>query len=106
GGDLVGLLLVRSRFGEVGAVGDHGFLDRLAEVVPQVPAVGDLDRVGCPVADGLGVGTGPVPAHDLHPGVFPQPGGDGLLLPVGQHVDRAAGGDVDEDGRVDMSLAD
>jgi hypothetical protein len=49
----------------------------LAKVVPRVPPVGDLDRVGYCFADGFGVGAGPVSAHDLYSGVGLQPRGHG-----------------------------
>jgi hypothetical protein len=42
-----------------------GVFDVLGQVVPQVPAVGDLHGVRCAVAGGLRVGAGSVPAHDL-----------------------------------------
>jgi hypothetical protein len=37
-------------------VGDHGLLDGLAEVRPEMPAVTDLHRLRCTVADGFGIG--------------------------------------------------
>ena len=43
--------------------------DGLAEAVPQVPAVADLHRAGQRLADRLAVGTRPVTAHDLDPGM-------------------------------------
>jgi hypothetical protein len=92
--------------GKVGAIGNDDFLDGLAEVVPQVPPVGDLDRVGCCFADGFGVGARPVPAHDLYSGVGLQPRGHGLFGAVGQYVNGPARGDVDEDGGVDVPAPD
>jgi hypothetical protein len=63
---------------KVMAVLGDGPFDGLAEVVPQVPAVGDLDRLGC-AADGAGgIGSGPVAADDLDAGVGSQPGGQGV----------------------------
>lgn len=68
-------------------------------------AVGDVDGVRGAEACGLGVGGGAVPADDLHSWVGGQPGPDGFNGAVGQQVDRAAGLDVDQDGRVDVALA-
>ncbi|MGC0422721.1 hypothetical protein ABIA38_008266 [Embleya sp. AB8] len=49
---------------------DNALLRRLAQVQPQTKAIRDLDRVRRRGADGLGVGAGPVAAHDLGPGVL------------------------------------
>lgn len=57
------------RLDPVGPVGHDDLLDRLAEVVPQVPAVSYLDRVGGAFADGFRVGAGTIPADNLHAGV-------------------------------------
>ena len=79
--------------------------DGLAEAVPQVPAVADLDRAGQRLADRLAVGARAVAAHDLDPGMVPQP----LLGDVGgaarDDVDAPAGLGVDEHGRVDQAAA-
>jgi hypothetical protein len=63
-----GSRLVRLRRTQWGAFGDHGLLHRPDEVVPQVPAVGDLNLVpyGCPHR--LGVGAGPVRHTSSTPG--------------------------------------
>ena len=57
----------------------------LAQAVPQMPSVSNLDRVGqCP-ADRFGVGAGTVPADDLDTGVLSQP-----CLQGCRHCGRAA----------------
>jgi hypothetical protein len=66
-------------------------------------AVGDLDGVRCAVPGALGVGTGPVPADDLHAGVVFQPLGEGAGLTVLQHVDWPVRVHVDQDGRIRMA---
>ncbi len=48
-------------------------LDGLHEVVPQVPAVGDLNRVRGAGPDAFGVCAGPVTADELQPGMGAQP---------------------------------
>jgi hypothetical protein len=50
------------RAGQAAAVRGDRLLEVFAQVVPQVPAVGHLDRVWCAVPGALGVGPGPVPA--------------------------------------------
>jgi len=60
--------LPRRRSSPAGAVRDDGLLHRPAQAVPQVPAVADLHRLGCALADRLGVGGRPVAADDLGAG--------------------------------------
>ena len=93
----------RDGFPQVGAAGEDGLLYRVAQVLPQVEAVGHLDGVRCSLAGALGVGACPVPADDLHAGVVFQPLGQGGGLAVLQHVDGPVGVHVDQDGRVGMA---
>ena len=92
-------------FTQAAAVGKHAALEVPGQVVPQVPAVGDLHRVRGAEPGGLGVGTGPVPADHLDSGVFLQPGGETGHLAVGQQVDRPPAGHVDHDAAVDVAAA-
>jgi hypothetical protein len=55
--------------GQAGVVRGHQSLHVLAQVVPQVPPVGDLHRAGRTVTGAVGVPAGPVPADHLHAGV-------------------------------------
>ncbi|GLW26311.1 hypothetical protein Mame01_63530 [Microbispora amethystogenes] len=74
-----GRLRRRSRCGLSGERGDQGrqvmavpgksAFDGLAEVPPQVSAICHLDRLRCAAGHALGIGAGPVPAHDLDAGV-------------------------------------
>jgi hypothetical protein len=82
-------------------VAKHRFLDPFGEVVPQMPAISDLDRLGRAAAGAVGVGTGPVAADDLGAGMRLQPGSKRLRLPVLQQVDRPVGGHVHQHGAVD-----
>ena len=90
-------------FSQVGTAGDDGFLYRVAQVLPQVEAVGHLDGVRSALPGALGVGAGPVPADDLHARVVFQPLGESLGLAVGQHVDGLVCVHVDQDGRVGLA---
>jgi hypothetical protein len=84
------------------AVTGHDLLHGVGKVVPQVPTVGDLHRVGRTRAGGLGVRTGPIPADHLDPGPGSQPLRDRGGSPVRQDVDRAVGAHIDHDGAVDV----
>jgi hypothetical protein len=79
--------------------------DGLAQAVPQVPAVAGLDRRWQRLADGLAVSTRPITAHDLDPGMIPQPLLDGVGGAAGEDVNAPAGLGVDEHGRVDAAAA-
>jgi hypothetical protein len=61
----------------------HAALHRLAEVLPQVEAVGDLHRLRRAGPRTLRVGAGAVPADHLDPGVGAQPGRQRLRVPAG-----------------------
>ena len=104
GGRRRGLVGMRE-FTQAAAVCQHAALEVPGQVVPQVPAVGDLHRVRGAEPGGLGVGTGPVPADHLDSRVFLQPGGEGRHLAVGQQVNRPPGGHVDHDAAVDVAAA-
>jgi hypothetical protein len=93
------------KFTQTAAVGKHAVLEVPGQVVPHVPAVGDLHCVRGAVPGGLGVGTGPVPADHFDSRVFLQPGGEGRHLAVGQQVDRPPGGHVDHDAAIDAAPA-
>ncbi len=97
---------LRGFFFEAGAVRYHRFLGVLGQVVPQVPAVGDLDRVRCAVPGALGVVAGPVPADHLRARMRLQPGLQGAGFPVRQQLDRLARSDVHQDSPVDLAASE
>ena len=68
-----------------------------------MPAVADLHRLRCALADRLGVGGRPVAADDLGSGMLTQPRRQGGGLAVGQHIDPPVGDGVDQHGRVAAS---
>ncbi|WYB34013.1 hypothetical protein WJ438_01135 [Streptomyces sp. GD-15H] len=96
----------RRRFGQAGAMGVHRLLDRLAEVGPQVIAVGNLLGLGRPGPRALPVTAGAVPADDLHLGVLAEPGGQVLALTAVEEMQRTVGGHVDQDRAVVASPAE
>lgn len=87
------------------AVAGHGTLGGLPEVVPQMPAVGDLRRLWCPGCGAFREERRAVPADDLDPGSLRQPCGQAGCLSVRQQIHRPAGLNVNEHRAVDPSLA-
>jgi hypothetical protein len=85
-------------------VGSDRFLDVLTQVVPQMPAISDLDRIRGAVPGALGVSAGPVPADHLCARMRLQPGLQGAGFPVRQQVDRLPRSDIHQDGPVDTAL--
>jgi hypothetical protein len=90
---------------EAGPVAGDGLAGVLGEVVPQVPAVGDLDRARCAVAGAFGISTGPVPADDPRARVRREPVRQRPGLTAGQDVDRPPGGSIHQDRGVDLPAA-
>lgn len=70
-----------------------------------MPTIGHLHGFRGACAGTLGVGGGPVAADDLDAGVFGEPSGQRCHFPVRQEVYRPAGLDVDQDGAIDVALA-
>lgn len=57
------------------------------EPVPEMPSVGDLNRIRQRVADGLGIGGRSIPENDLDPGMCAQPFNNDLRATSGQHIE-------------------
>ena len=85
-------------------MGGDSPLDRLAEVLPQVPGVGHLHRLWGAGAGALRVGSGPVAADALHLGVSQEPGGQRPRVASRQDVDGTAALQVDQDGGVRVTF--
>jgi hypothetical protein len=60
---VLGGVRFRGGFAQVSTAGDDRFLDRVAQVLPQVEAVGHLDGARCAVPGALGIGARPVPGR-------------------------------------------
>ena len=94
------------RFPQAATVAKHRLLDVLGEVVPQVPAVGDLDGSWRAGAGAVGVGAGPVAADHPGAGMLAKPDRERLCLSVFQQVDGPVGGHVYQHGAVDPAAAE
>ena len=78
-------------------------LDTLGEVLPQVPAIGELPgswRVG---TGAVGVGAGPVAADHPGAGMLLEPGSKRLRLAVLEQIDGPVGGQIHRHGAVDAA---
>ena len=82
-----------------------GLLGVLAQVVPQVPAVRDLDGERSAGGGAVAVRRRPVSADDLRAGAGLQPVLQRGGLTVGQQVDDLPGLGVGDHGAVDVALA-
>lgn len=107
------LLRCRLRIGTVGgrdkgttaaAVLSDGPFGSAAHVVPEVPAVRDLDRLWSADGGTFGQERRPVTADHLNARPRGEPGRQAGRFPIGQQVNGAAGLDVDEDGAVVAAL--
>ncbi|GCD99092.1 hypothetical protein EHYA_06804 [Embleya hyalina] len=95
----------RCGLGQESPVPDHGLLDGLGKVLPEVVAVGDVDRIGRARAAGLAERGRAVAADHFDAGVGGRPGGHRLDRAAGQEVDDTAGLDVHRHGGMDVTLA-
>ncbi len=98
GGIAAGLVL------QAAAVGSDRLLGIFGQVVPQMPAIGDLDRVRRARPGALSVVAGPVPADDLRAGMRRQPRLQRGGLPVRQQVHHVPGTHVHQHCPVDIAL--
>jgi len=89
---------------QASAVGSHRLLGVFGQVVPQVPAIGDLDRVRRARPGALSVVAGPVPADHRGAGIGFQPGLEAGGLPVRQQVDHVTGAHVHQHRPVYLAL--
>ena len=83
----------------------HFLQHRLAQAVPQMPAVTSLDRAGQRPADRLAISAGPVAADDFGARVLAQPGHQHIGPATGQHTGPLPGLSAGQDGRVDLAAA-
>jgi hypothetical protein len=81
------------------AVDEEG-LQGLAEVADEMKAVDDLDRLGCPPANPVGVVVAPIATDDRDRRMSDQPGGDTGGRAVRQQVYDSMRHEIDQDGAI------
>ena len=82
------------------AVGGDFLAHGVAQAVPEMPSVGDLDRLRQRLPHGLRIRGRAVPAHDLDSWMRPQPAGHDSGAAPSKYVDPGAGVGVDQHGGV------
>lgn len=80
-------------------------LGGLAQAVPQMPPVRDLDRLRRSCCGALGEERRAVPADHLDAGPLCEPRGQARCFPVREEVDRTAGSHAHQDSAVAAALA-
>ncbi|WP_406310845.1 hypothetical protein [Streptomyces sp. NBC_00623] len=80
-------------------------LSGLAQVVPQMPPVRDLDRLRRPGCGAFCEERRAVPADDLDTGPLGESGGEARCFPIRQEIDRTAGFDIHQNSAVMAALA-
>jgi hypothetical protein len=89
---------------QAAAVPSHGPLNSLAEVVPRMPTICDLDASGAPrLPPSNGTAAGPVPPVHLSTWPGGQPGRERVRRAFRQNAGRPAGLDVDQQRSVRMT---
>ena len=78
---------------------------RLTEILQQMPAIGNLDSRWSPLARAVRVGTGAIPADDLHCGMIAEPLGERCGVAPQQEVEGTMGFHVHEDRPVGPPFA-
>lgn len=105
-GDLgVGLRRCGRQHTQAAAVLGDTPLGSLAQVVPQMPPVGDLHSLRRSGSGTFGEERRAVPADDLNTRSLGEPGGQTGCLPVRKQIDRPTGFDVHQHGAVVVTLA-
>lgn len=67
-------------------MGCNGFLYRLCKVVPQMPAVGDFDRIRRSGTGCFGICAGTVAADHFGAWMCSYPFSDGIGLPISEYI--------------------
>ena len=83
----------------------HHPLERLREVVQQVPAVSDLDRLGRALPCAVGIHARAIAADDRHLRPAREPGRRAGRAPVGQQIKEAVLVQIDEDRAIALATA-
>ena len=87
------------------AMGVKHLIEGFGEVLQQVKAIGDLDRVGGALPGPVRIGSGPIPGDHADAGMGLEPEGEGLGLPIGQEGQRSPPFEIDQHGPIGLALA-
>ena len=79
--------------------------DGFAEILQEMPAIGDLHGVRRPLGHPGGVGFCPIPCHDGHLGMGLEPSGHGLGGAVLEQIDRAVPVQIHHDRAIGVAFA-
>jgi hypothetical protein len=78
-------------------------LDRVTEIVQQVPAIGDLDCLWRATGRSVRVAAAPIPADHLGCGAGPEPIGELVRRTTVQEIDGAVGFPIHQDRAIHAS---
>ncbi len=75
---------------------NHG-TNGIAKIAQQMPSVGDLNSIGCPLAYSVWISAGAVYGDDLDTGTLAQPLSQSRSLAIGQKIDHRIALQIDQD---------
>jgi hypothetical protein len=81
-------------------------LQGVHQILEQVEAVGDLDRLGRATTGTVGIELRTIAADDAHAWMLSEPGGESVSLALRQQIDGTMGFQVDQDGAVPIPFAE
>ena len=99
------LALRRIDGGEDMTLRDEHLLQGFPEILEQMEAIRDLGGGGSPLTGALGIGAPAVPCDHLDPGMFLEPLGDGLGVPLRQERDGLAAFEINEHRAIRLACA-
>ena len=85
---------------------EQASLQRLDQVLDQMPTIGHLDRLRRTFPGGLRIRRSAITADDLDAGMLPEPGATRLGLAILEQLDDPSLLEVDQDGAVAMAFAE
>ncbi len=80
-------------------------IEGFGEVLQQVKAIGDLDRVWGALPGPVRIGSGPIPGDHADARMGLEPEGEGLSLTIGQEGERPPPFEIDQHGPIGLALA-
>jgi hypothetical protein len=85
-------------------MGVQHLIESFGEVLQQVKAIGDLDRLGGTLPGPVRVCSGPIAGDHADAGMGLQPEGAGLGLTIGQKGERAPPLEVNQHGAIGLAF--